>query len=135
MQTDRQPLVNELSEVLRTHPELELALLFGSVARGQASVGSDIDLAVRGRGLDVLTLASELSERCATEVDVLSLDDELSLALQSELLRDAVCVHEARAGNYAAWRARTLWNIETDGPAIERAQRAWLARLAAGSAR
>jgi predicted nucleotidyltransferase len=43
-------------DVLR---EVELVLLFGSVARGQARPDSDVDVAVFGSGLDRLTLAAE----------------------------------------------------------------------------
>lgn len=124
-----------LREAVRSRPELDLVLLFGSVARDKTWAESDLDVAVRGREVNLLGLASALTLRLGREVDVLGLDDDLPIALQSELLRDAVCIHEGRPGSYGQWRARVLWNVETDGPTLERAQRAWLLRVAAGTAR
>lgn len=37
-----------LMEILRSHPEIELAVLFGSLAAGRARPDSDIDVAVMG---------------------------------------------------------------------------------------
>lgn len=50
-------------------PRLQVALVFGSFARGQAGPRSDIDLAVSG-SLDVLALAARLSIALEREVDV-----------------------------------------------------------------
>jgi predicted nucleotidyltransferase len=135
MTLTREQQIEALRQAIFGWPGLDLALLFGSVARDKTWAESDVDVAVRGRGVDVLALASTLTLRLGRDVDVLALDDDLPIALQSELLRDAVCLHEAHPGNYAQWRARTLWNVETDGPSLERAQRAWLLRVAAGTAR
>jgi predicted nucleotidyltransferase len=43
----RWPLFAELLEALRTLPNVRLVVLFGSVARGEESAGSDLDLLVR----------------------------------------------------------------------------------------
>lgn len=43
---DREAEQGRLRGVLQNHPELELAMLFGSVARGTATAESDLDIAV-----------------------------------------------------------------------------------------
>jgi hypothetical protein len=44
------PLLGRALQVLRTRPGVRLAVLFGSVARGEAGAASDVDLLVRVRG-------------------------------------------------------------------------------------
>lgn len=56
-------LRSRLAAALERHPEVELALLFGSRSRGEgARPGSDVDVAVIGREVDTLGLAVELSD-------------------------------------------------------------------------
>lgn len=43
------PLLRTMLEVLRTRPDVRLAVLFGSIARGAGDESSDIDLLVRFR--------------------------------------------------------------------------------------
>src|SRR5438876_9713205 len=43
------PLFDRLLDALRTQPNVRLAVLFGSVARGEESADSDLDLAVELR--------------------------------------------------------------------------------------
>ena len=129
----REQVVNALREALCSHPEVELALLFGSVARDHTWAESDVDVAVQGRAVDVLGLAAELGLRLGVEVDVVSLDDDVPIALLSELLRDAICVHECERGAHATFRSRAMLAIDLDGPLVDRMNRAWLAHLAHGA--
>jgi predicted nucleotidyltransferase len=131
----RDHVVGTLGRALRWHPEVDLCLLFGSIARDRAGAESDVDLAVKGRAADTLGLAAELGTTLGAEVDVVCLDDDLPIALLGELLRDSICIYEGKPGANASFRSRAMWTLETDGPLIERMNRAWLARLANGSAR
>lgn len=44
--------LDEISEVLKSFPEIEEAVLFGSRAKGNYKPGSDIDIAIKGRGIE-----------------------------------------------------------------------------------
>ncbi|HET6997736.1 MAG TPA: nucleotidyltransferase domain-containing protein [Solirubrobacterales bacterium] len=80
------PLLAELREALRTEPRVRLAILAGSLARGDDHALSDVDLVVDLRDenpLARLRLAVRLEEKLGREVDVASwkqvADDPLSL--------------------------------------------------------
>jgi predicted nucleotidyltransferase len=122
-------VIETLRRVLATQEGVWLALLFGWEARGQAGPGSDVDVAVLGRGVDRLTLAAALSRAAGREVDVVDLVDP-GVPLLEELVRDAVVVWEATPGAGALWRSRALAQLETDGPWYARMRDAWLARVA-----
>ena len=66
-----------LLDVLRRHPEINLAILFGSVAAGSATRDSDLDLAVAAdRPLDAeakLNLIADLAEATGRPVDLIDL--------------------------------------------------------------
>jgi len=127
-------LLAALSGVLAGRAELELALLFGSTARGEAGPGSDVDVAVRGltgHAVDRLGLAADLSAAVRREVDVVDLD-EASYPMLRALLRDAIVLHEGRPGAGADWRTRAILDTETDRPWFERMRDAYLSHLAAG---
>ncbi len=86
-------LVSDLRRVLRTEPNVELAVLFGSVARGEEVAGaSDVDLLVglRRPAAGALAALRERLRRCLTvEVHVVALDAPLrNPTLLSEILRD-----------------------------------------------
>lgn len=123
-------MVDVLRRCLSTRTDVGLALLFGSRARGTATAASDVDLAVRAAGADLLGLAAALSRAAGHEVDVVELDGA-GLPLLERIVRDGVVVHEARRGAAALWRARALATLETDRPWLARMREAWLARVAA----
>jgi predicted nucleotidyltransferase len=79
-------LLADLRGALRTEPKVRVAILAGSLARGEGHGLSDIDLVVdldSERTLDRMRLAMRLGEKLDREVDVASLDrveaDPLSL--------------------------------------------------------
>ena len=123
------PAIQTLRQSLRGRTDVQLALVFGSRARGSARAASDIDVAVRAAGVDLLELAAELSRVIGREVDVVALED-VGVPLLARIVREGVCVHEARRGAEAAWRARALADLETDRPWFARMRDAWLARVA-----
>ena len=62
-----------LHRALENREDVRLAMLFGSRARGCARPGSDVDLAVEAPGVDLWTLAADLSQAVGLEVDVVDL--------------------------------------------------------------
>ncbi len=110
-----------------------MALLFGSMARGQSRVDSDIDIALLAPGADLLAIAAQLMDATGREVDVVSLDDA-TIPLLEELLRDGIVIHEGRPGAAARWRFHAALTLETDGPGYRRMRDAFLERLAASGA-
>jgi predicted nucleotidyltransferase len=81
-----------------------VALLFGSEARGAARVDSDVDVAIEAPLVDVLDLASMLSEALEREVDVVRLE-EATIPLLEQIVRDGIVVHEGYRGAGALWRS------------------------------
>src|SRR5438093_6369661 len=67
----------EVLHVLKNHPDVRLAILFGSLASGRQTTESDLDLAVdAGRPLDLslkMSLISELADRIGRPVDLVDL--------------------------------------------------------------
>lgn len=125
------PVMEALRQALAGRKDVRLALLFGSRARGRARPDSDADVAVLGKNLDLLALASDLSRAADVEVDVVSLDDP-GYPLLNALLRDGLLLHEAEPGTAATWRSRAWLQAETDRPWFERMRDAYLRRLAEG---
>src|SRR5690349_14644608 len=71
-------LLATLRAVLRTEQNLRFALLFGSVARGDDSAASDIDLLVEMRDPSLARIAdleAKLESLIDRRVDILTLDD------------------------------------------------------------
>lgn len=69
-------LLARLRETLRTEPTVQVAVLAGSMARGDDYPESDVDLVVQlrdGRPLDRVRLAARLGERLGRQVDVADL--------------------------------------------------------------
>jgi predicted nucleotidyltransferase len=62
------PIEARIVELLARHPEVRLAFLFGSMARGQATEQSDLDLAVAGEA----PLPAETLHRLITDLAELS---------------------------------------------------------------
>jgi uncharacterized protein len=127
----RDPVVEALRGALAGRHDIRLALLFGSRARGRARAGSDADVAVLGKGLDLLALAADLSKAARVEVDVVSLE-EPGYPLLNAVLRDGILLHEGERHAEARWRTRAILQTETDRPGYERMRDAFLKRLAEG---
>ena len=86
------PLLGRLLEELRTLPNVRLAVVFGSVARGEDQAGSDIDLLVALRR-DDSRARTEVSERLedavGRRVQLVGLGEaERSPLLLADVLRD-----------------------------------------------
>jgi predicted nucleotidyltransferase len=121
-------LVTALERALAGEAAVHLALLFGSRARGDHRADSDVDVAVLGP-VDRIGLAVRLSDALGLDVDVVALE-EPSIPLLRAVLRDAVCVHQQAPGAWGTFLSRALTELETDGPAFDGMQRAFVARVA-----
>ncbi|MGP0100746.1 MAG: nucleotidyltransferase family protein [Solirubrobacteraceae bacterium] len=96
------PLVGQLLAALRTEPNVELCVLFGSVARGADVRGvSDIDLLVELRRPSpgaLEALRHRLDERLRASVEIVPLQAALrDPGLLSEILRDGRPLVDRRA--------------------------------------
>lgn len=122
-------LTDALGRHLANRGGVRLALLFGSRARGTATAGSDVDLAVDAPGIALEHLAGELSANLGVTVDVLALQ-ETTIPMLEALVSEGIVVFEARTGLAASWRLRALVELETDLPWYRRMRDAWLDRVA-----
>lgn len=86
------PTISRLRAVLRTEPNVSLAVLFGSVARGDDDAESDVDLLVclRDPGLaNRVALAGRLRKHVDLPLEVIGLEDALRRpSLMVEILFD-----------------------------------------------
>jgi predicted nucleotidyltransferase len=124
-------LVEALSKALAGREGVQLALLFGSCARGEGRPDSDADVAILGSDLDLLGLAADLSAAAGREVDVVDLA-QAGYPMLRALLRDGIVFHEGHPGAGADWRTRAILETETDRPWFERMRDAYLEHLAEG---
>jgi uncharacterized protein len=109
--------------------DVRVALVFGSRATGAATSRSDVDVAVRADGVDLLALTAELSRAAGVDVDVVSLED-VGVPLLARIVRDGIVVHEAVPGAAATWRSHAWADLETDRPWFARMRDAWLEHVA-----
>ncbi|MCG8462616.1 MAG: nucleotidyltransferase domain-containing protein [Holophagales bacterium] len=117
-----------LARALAGRGDVELALVFGSRARGTARPDSDLDLAVLGRDLDLLELADLASRATGVEAHVVDLRGA-GYPLLRALLRDAVRVHEGCPHAEAKWRTSAITRVELDRVWYTRMRDGFLRRL------
>jgi predicted nucleotidyltransferase len=75
---DHWPLLAQLRAVLRTEPNVRFAAIFGSLARGDERLDSDLDVVVEFRARDRrgrIRLADKLRSACGRDVQMLHLRD------------------------------------------------------------
>jgi uncharacterized protein len=89
--------MSELTEICRRN-DVSMLGIFGSVARGEATAQSDVDLLVefskRKSLLSVISLERQLSGALGRKVDLLT-EAALSPYLRSRILRDLRVIYEA----------------------------------------
>jgi uncharacterized protein len=129
----RDALVSDAAtRVLTGRADVEVALLFGSRARGDHRPDSDVDVAVLG-AVDRLALAAELSRATGHEVEVVDLS-AAGYPLLSAIVQDGVLLHEGVPGAYGAWRGHALSQLDLDRAWYARMRDGYLAKLAKGAA-
>lgn len=96
-----QRVVEAIVATLSADPRVWRVVLFGSRARGQAREGSDIDLCLEGKGLDLdaqLALAERLDELdLPWKIDLLVMDGIQDPALRERIVREGRVLFQ-RAG-------------------------------------
>ena len=120
-------LINALDEF----PDVELAVTFGSTARGEATRGSDVDIGVqlKDESLEVLSRLEVLLGRAVgREVEVVSLGESPPL-LRFEIARDGKLLVERRPHAWADFRARAMVDWWDWAPLARRIHSAAASRL------
>jgi predicted nucleotidyltransferase len=129
--------ITELRCVIEGDPRIQLAILFGSVARGTSREGSDVDIAYlphSGAGWslhDELELEGKLATIAGCEVDLVNFGDA-ALPLKWRIVRDGVILL-ARSKAERRLIAETALEYLDIEPLLESSGRTYLARLASGT--
>ena len=129
-------LLDQLRETAAAIPAVRLAVLFGSVARGEARPGSDVDVGVR-LDPDSAALRQEvevaLGRAAGREVDVVFLDGSPPL-LRFEIGSDGIVLVERRPHDWADFRMHAMIDWWDWAPIARRIENAALERLRASVA-
>jgi predicted nucleotidyltransferase len=103
-------MIERLRERLADLPDVRLAAVFGSVARGEERPGSDLDLALLLDG-DSLPrrweVEAALGREAGRETDFVYLNEAPPL-LRFEIARDGVLLLERNPGDWADFRAQAM---------------------------
>jgi predicted nucleotidyltransferase len=124
-------LVKRLQQVAASWPEIRLAVLFGSAARGEAGPGSDVDLGLILEPYSASVLfrvESALGRGAGRPVHVILLDDASPL-LRFEVSRDGVLLREREEGLWTEFKARAMVDWWDWAPTARKIQRGIIQRL------
>ena len=104
------PTLSSLRGALRTEPNVSMAVVFGSVARGDDDLQSDVDLLVALREPELhhrVALAERLRKRTGLTLEVIALENALRHpSLLVEILRDGRVLVD-RDGRWPELRAQS----------------------------
>jgi uncharacterized protein len=129
-------LLDRLRDALAGFPSVRLAVVFGSVARGEERPESDVDLGVR-LDPDSSALRHEveaaLGRAAGREVDVVFLDEAPPL-LRFEVGSDGVVLVEREPHAWSDFRARSMIDWWDWAPTAKKIEDAALRRLRASVA-
>ncbi len=85
--------IAQICTVLEAYYQIDLAILYGSRAKGNFREGSDIDLTLCGKSIDLTTL-----NRIADQMDDLLLPYKIDLSILDTIKNDALLDHIQRVG-------------------------------------
>ena len=85
--------INKIRGVFAQHPQVAEVILYGSRAKGTHHNGSDIDLTLKGQGLDL-----GLVNRISNDIDDLLLPYTLDLSIFSQIENPDLVDHIHRVG-------------------------------------
>jgi predicted nucleotidyltransferase len=129
------PIEQTLRAMLAPREDVELAILFGSAARGALTGSSDVDLGVRWCGADPRdrdALLATIERSLGRTLDLVDLDCAPP-QLRFEIARSGVVIIERGAGTWSAFRARAFLDWWEFRPIADRVHRAAIARLRANT--
>lgn len=122
-----------VQSALQADPDVCLAVVFGSSARGTESESSDLDIGVSGVPPQRLpALSVSLSRLARREVDLIPLDSAPPL-LRFEIARDGVLLTEREAGLWSTFQARAMVDWWDWAPSARRFAEAAMVRLSSGT--
>ncbi len=121
--------LDALRSALEADPAVQLAVLFGSAARGALTRRSDLDIGVTGVPPSRLpALAVTLARAAGREVDLIPLDSTPPL-LRFEIARGGVLLLERSPNLWSDFRARAMVDWWDWAPLARRFAAAAMARL------
>lgn len=104
-----------INSTIATDPNVAFAFLFGSWAAGRQRPGSDLDLAVYytdpPKGLEILEVRNELSNRTGIEVDLVILNSA-SAFLRHQVLKTGKRLVLNDPLIYRRFRERTIYDYQ-----------------------
>lgn len=90
----KQQIIDKINSVFAKYPQVEQAVVYGSRAKGNFKKGSDIDLVLRGKALD-LSLANKIS----LEIDDLLLPYSFDISILGQIDNPDLIDHIKRRGH------------------------------------
>lgn len=85
--------INAINRVFKTYPQIEHVILYGSRAKGDYRLGSDIDLCIEGKALDLTDLLA-----IENQIDDLLLPWKVDLSLKHNIDHQDLLQHIKRVG-------------------------------------
>ena len=85
--------VDKIKKVFAAYPEVSEAILYGSRAKGNFKRGSDIDITLKGEGLDLCKLA-----KISNQLDDLSLPYTFDFSIYNQITNEELLEHINRVG-------------------------------------
>src|SRR6185295_18177915 len=124
-------LLESLRQSASSIPEVRLAVLFGSMARGKATLRSDVDLGVSAEpntSVVRFKVRSELERAAGRSVDIVFLEDAPPL-LRFEISRDGVLLFQRQDDLWRRFKERAMVDWWDWAPFAKQIEEAAIRRL------
>ncbi|BDU51398.1 nucleotidyltransferase domain-containing protein [Haliovirga abyssi] len=89
----REKIIEELFEIFQENDKIKEVILFGSRAKGNFKNGSDIDLAIKGKNLNLVDL-----NKLLLKIDELDLPYEIDIIIYDKIKNIDLLEHIDRVG-------------------------------------
>ncbi len=89
----KEQTINKIVKVFQSFPEIEQVILYGSRAKGTNKPGSDIDLTIKGKNLNL-----QLINKIDLELDDLLLPYTFDLSIYNQIDNSDLLEHIKRVG-------------------------------------
>ena len=86
-------VIGQVNQIFAKYPQIELVILYGSRAMGTQRKGSDIDIAIKGKNLDL-----ELLSKMSDEIDDLLLPYKFDISIIDYIENQDLLNHIKRVG-------------------------------------